>query len=171
MFCSSLLNPILSMIKDGALFLIPHLHWIFGFIPKETFKEKVLPYLTPLINKDETYKLYICWFFNVLFSELITPLTVELMENDASLAQSLFDALLETQSEFVCRYLIDHLSPTFYKESILELILFQQDRLPSSWRVEFNTQLFMHSGEKASQKQWVRYSKPCKPFIPVVWMI
>ena len=37
MFCSSLLNPILSMIKDGALFLIPHLHWIFGFIPKETF--------------------------------------------------------------------------------------------------------------------------------------
>lgn len=50
------------MIMDGALFLIPHLHWIFGLIPKETFKEKVFPYLTPLINKDETYKLYICVF-------------------------------------------------------------------------------------------------------------
>ena len=171
MYCSTLLNPILSMIKDGALFLIPHLHWIFGFIPKETFKEKVFPYLTPLINKDEPYRLYTNLFFNVLCSELITPLIVELMENDASLAQPLFDALLETQSEFVCRYLIDHLSPSFYDESIFDTILFQQEKLQSSWRVIFGSQLSIHSGEKASQRRWELCSRRCKPFIPIVWTI
>ena len=137
MFCSTLLNPILSMIKEGDLFLIPHLHWIFGFIPKDIFKEKVFPYLTPLISKDEPFKLYSHFFSMIISSELITPLIVELIEDDSQLSQPLFDVLLETKSEIVCRYLIDHFSPTFYNESILELLVFQQDQLQSSWRVVF----------------------------------